>query len=559
MTLTHDGHDTRELSRTAHDAWSLDVVTFAPEVAAPTGGSVTPQGTAGGKTYNYKVTAITDDPFEQSLPTAVLTTATGNASLSDTNHNRVAWSAVSGAAKYDIYKDENGLYGYIGTTEALQFDDTNYAVDLLVTPPKARDPFSGVNNRPGAVSYYEQRRLFGGTINKPDTWFSTRIGNKYNLTASSPTQDDDSITATLNAREVNRIRHFLPMNDLLVFTSGAEWKINSGQDSAFGPSTVKQKPQSEWGCSHVPPLLVGSDVMWVEGSGSYVFSATYALESDSYRGPDLTVLAKHLFDGYTINEWTFAKMPRQIVHAVRSDGVALSLAFNRDQDVVAWTHWDTDGLYESVSSARETLGTQYEDAVYFIVQRTVDGNTVRYIERQHERHFTRIEDAFFVDCGLTYSGAAATVISGLKHLEGKTVVALADGNVVSGLVVLNGAITLPQAAILVHVGLPYVSDIETLDIEAPQGTIQGKTKKVADVTVRFEKSRGLMIGPSVDKLVPMKQREYEVMGAPTALLTGDKKIILKPDWNSNGRIFLRQSDPLPMTILAVIPDLKVGG
>ena len=105
---------------------------------------------------------------------------------------------------------------------------------------------------------------------------------------------------------------------------------------------------------------------------------------------------------------------------------------------------------------------------------------------------------------------------------------------------------------------PYTTLFRS-DIEAPQGTIQGKTKKVADVTVRFEKSRGLMIGPSVDKLVPMKQREYEVMGAPTALLTGDKKIILKPDWNSNGRIFLRQSDPLPMTILAVIPDLKVGG
>lgn len=563
MTLTHPSYDVRELSRTGHSSWTLATVTFAPGIATPTGGSVTPQGTTGSTTYNYKVTAIAEDTFEQSLPTAALSTASGNASLTATNFNRIAWSAVSGATKYDVYKEDNdsGLYGYIGTTEDLQFDDTNYEADLTTTPPNARDPFSGADNKPGAVSYYEQRRLFGGTNNKPDTWFASQTGNTSNMSVSDPIRDDDAITATLNALEVNEIRHFVPLNDLLVFTYGSEWKVNSGQDSAFSPSTVKQKPQSFWGASHLPPIVIGSDVLWNESSGAYVYSATYTLENDSYRGPDMTVLARHLFEGFTLREWAFAKMPRQLVHAVRSDGQMLTLAFNRDQQVTAWTHYDTAatlggaGAYESVSCIRE--GT--EDAVYTIVQRTIGGNTVRYVERQHSRYFTAVEDCFFVDCGLTYEGSAATTISGLDHLEGETVVALADGNVVSGLTVTAGTIALAEAASKVHVGLAYVAEVETLNVEAPQGTLQGKKTKIAEVVVRFEKSRGLMIGPSSDKLVTMKQREFEVMGEPTELLTGDKRITLKPDWNSNGRCFMRQSDPLPMTILAVIPDLTVGG
>jgi hypothetical protein len=558
MTLTHPSYDVRELSRlTDHDDWSIATVTFTPEIATPTGGSVTPQGAAGSTTYNYKVTAIADEGSEESLPTSALSTSTGNATLDSTNFNRIAWSTVAGAGKYDVYKadGDSGLYGYIGTTEDLQFDDTNYDPDTSVTPPKARTPFAATDDKPGAVTYHEQRRIFGGSNNKPDTWWATQIGNNNNLSVSDPLRDDDAITATLNAREVNEIRHFLSMNDLLVFTSGAEWKINSGQEAAFGPNTVKQKLQSEWGSSHLPPLLIGSDAIWVESSGAYVLSATYTLDSDSYRGPDMTTFAKHLFEGYTLSEWAFAKMPRRLVHAVRSDGQMIVMAFNRDQEVVAWTHYDTNGLYESVSTVRE--GT--EDAVYTIVKRTINGNTVRYIERQKSRYFTTVEDCFFVDCGLTYDGAAAKTISGLDHLEGETVVALADGNVVSGLTVTNGAITLAEAAAKVHVGLSYTSDVETLNVESPQGTIQGKKIKVPEVTVRFEQSRGLWVGPSSDKLVEMKQREFEVMGSPTALLTGDKRIKIKPDWGSNGRLFLRQQDPLPMTILAIIPDVVIGG
>jgi hypothetical protein len=136
---------------------------------------------------------------------------------------------------------------------------------------------------------------------------------------------------------------------------------------------------------------------------------------------------------------------------------------------------------------------------------------------------------------------------------------LADGNVIDDVVVTNGAITLSRKFSRVHAGLKYISDVETLDIEAPSGTIQSVLKKVNKVTARMERSRGLLIGPTFTELAEMRQREFEDMGDPTDLLTGDKEIILHPNWNSNGRICFRQRDPLPMTMLALIPDLTLGG
>ena len=512
------------------------------------------------------------------------------------------------------------------------------------------------------MTYFEQRRVFASSNNKVDTAWYTQTGNANNLTTSTPAGDADAITATLNARQVNEIRHMVPMNDLLIFTSGGEWRINSGGDGGFAAATLRQKPQSYWGSSHVAPIVIGNTVLFVHESGAHVRNLGYKLEADAYTGSNMTILASHLFTAANIVwEWAYAQIPDSIVWVVRSDGLMRSLTFNEEQEVVGWTRHDTLGTYESVAVARESA--ENEDAVYTVVKRTVNGSTVRMVERMHTRVFEAVEDCFFVDAGLSYddpvyvSGAtkatpvvitatghgysngdlvdfagfdagedstgaatnmtelngnrykvankatntfqltkpsdgsningtafttyiaggyvrrAVTTLTGLDHLLGQTVKVLADGNVLSGKVVASVTggvgITLSTAASRVHIGLGYVSDIglgyvsdvETLNVEIPtqEGTIQGKLVKMNNVVVRFQDSRGLRIGPDEDHLVEMKQREFEVMGAPTALLTGDKKIILKSDWNSNGRLFMRQQDPLPLTILAVVSDVRVGG
>ena len=164
---------------------------------------------------------------------------------------------------------------------------------------------------------------------------------------------------------------------------------------------------------------------------------------------------------------------------------------------------------------------------------------------------------------------AVTSVTGLDHLEAEVLVGNLDGNVVRAMPVTGGKITFPnsRAYSRAHIGMPYITDIETLDIEQPsQGrTIQGSKKKISNVTVKFEASRGLVVGPAIGRttstpsnLVEMKQREFERIGEPTRLLTGTKIVKLKPKWNSDGKLLLRQKDPMPMNIVAIIPDIEIG-
>ena len=133
---------------------------------------------------------------------------------------------------------------------------------------------------------------------------------------------------------------------------------------------------------------------------------------------------------------------------------------------------------------------------------------------------------------------------------------LADGKVINGKTVSGGQITLEMAASKVHVGLPYVSDIQTLNLELGESTTsQGRKKAVRKVVLRCHDTKGFKVGPSVDKLtVP---NEWDKLAAGK-LFTGDVDIRIKGDWNTEGAVFIRQADPLPMTINAVIPFFELG-
>ena len=185
------------------------------------------------------------------------------------------------------------------------------------------------------------------------------------------------------------------------------------------------------------------------------------------------------------------------------------------------------------------------------------------MERLHSRNFLTngtadITQAWFVDCGLQYSGPAVNMVSGLNQLNGANVVALADGNVVSGLTVTNGTITLPHAASTITVGLPYSAELQTLDLEIAAPTVQGKRKKISAVTLRLENTRGLKVGYSQDNVTEIKERHLENYGQPTALTTGDERVVIPQDWNSQGDLWIRQDNPLPASVLAIIPEVNLG-
>lgn len=158
-----------------------------------------------------------------------------------------------------------------------------------------------------------------------------------------------------------------------------------------------------------------------------------------------------------------------------------------------------------------------------------------------------------------YVREAVLTVTGLRHLAGAAVSVLADGNVVSGKTVSSeGVLTLDREASRVHVGLKYISDIETLNIEAPQGTIQGKRKSIPFVDLVLKDTRGLLYGPDVSNLEELKQRDTELMGDPTNMVTDTRRVYINSGWDTKGRVFARQRDPLPVTILGIVSEVEVG-
>ena len=324
--------------------------------------------------------------------------------------NTISWTAASGAASYNIYKEDNGLFGFIGSTEDTSFTDDNIAPDLDDTAPKWRQPFETATNYPGAVGLHEQRSVWGNTTTDPLTTWLSQTSQFENMNVSSPTRDADAVTIRLVTGRGNEIRHFRSFQDrLFIFTSGAVWSLAPGGDvDAITPASKKLTIEEYLSSTDVPPLTIKSNLLVVSGQanlGFEVHSLGYKFETDAYAGSDLTVLARHLFEGHTISEWAYAERPFRLVAAVRDDGKVLVMTYLQEHQVFAWSVWEAanNGTVESVCSVPEGQ----EDILYFVVKRSINGSDVKYIEHLHTRTFSTIESAFFVDSGLSLNNPIA--------------------------------------------------------------------------------------------------------------------------------------------------------
>lgn len=553
LTLVHPSYAPRELRRTTATTFTLSTISFVPTVSAPSGVSATPTGT-GTTSYSYVVTSVADESLEESIASSAAN-CSNNLSTAG-NKNTIAWGAVSGAIRYNIYKEKNGLYGYIGQASGNSFADDNIVADVTRTPPEAENPFSGAGNYPGAVSYFEQRRCFGGTNNKPQNLWMTRSATESNLNYSIPTQDDDAIALRIVSREVQRVRNIVPLTELLILTSGGEWKISTQNSDALTPSSVTVRPQSYNGCTNVQPVVVNNTGIYVRAQSGRLHDLAYNFEANGFKSNDLSLIAPHLFDGFTIVDMCLTRTPVPVVWVVRNDGKLLGITYMPEQKVFAWHQHETDGLFESIGAVNESG----RDVLYVTVKRIIGNQTVRYIERLSDRLVDTLEESFIVDSGLTYSGAAATIISGLHHLEGQTVVALSNGAVVRDLTVTNGAITLPQSATLVHIGLPITSRIKTLPISFEGPALgQALTKNINKTALRVYRTSGLKVGYDENNLVQFKQRTTEPYGSPPDWITDEIEVTVKPDWNSSGQMIIQQTDPLPVTVLSMVQEVALGG
>lgn len=472
-------------------------------------------------------------------------------------YNTIRWSPVAGATRYYIYKESNGLYGLIGQTKETLFKDDNIAADISRTPPGNANPFFGPGNYPRAVSYYEQRRAFAGTVNKPQNFWLTKPATESNLNQSIPTRDDDAIAYRLAAQKVNTIQHLVPLQALVLLTSSAVWRITSVNTDALTPASTSVKQQSNVGASAVQPVLASENMIYVASRGGHLREVSYSWQSAGYVSADLSRFNPDLFDGKDVVDMAFAQAPYPIVWCVSSDGRLISLTYVPEEQVTGLARHDTDGVFESVTVVPEGA----EDAVYVIVRRVIAGQSVRYVERFESRQIKDPKGAYIVDCGARYDGPPVSVLSsGLSHLDGKTVNILADGAVHPPRVVTDGVVTLDHEASVIAIGLPIEADLKTLPVVLEiDGLGQGRGKSVNKVWLRVSEASGVFAGPDFEDLTQYKQRSDEPYGTPPALLTGELEITLDGGWSDGGQICIRQSDPLPVTIVSLTAEVQIGG
>jgi len=646
MYITHPSHKTAKLSRTAHTTWSLDEIDFIK-----------------GPFQDPNITTTTLTPSSASTGSRNIT-----ASATTGINGGVGWLATDVGRQIHF----NGGYGVITArtnatvavaTITTAFTNANAITDWYL------GAFSDTTGHPSCVTFFEQRLVFAGTTNQPQTVFFSKSGDYENMDANltGTISDDDSIVYTIASNQVNAIRFMTATRTLIIGTAGGEFTVSGGgTDSAVTPTNILIKKQSNHGSANVDAIAVGNATLFLQRAKRKIRELAYNFDVDGYIAPDMTILAEHITEG-GLTQIAYQQEPNQIIYAVRGDGELVGLTYQREQQVTAWhrhifggifgtatiTVTDyanikngtrivlkksdgttttftsatsaTSGFFHNATSNNQTAtnlktlidadsnftatvssnvvtikevvstGLDYltissfdiarltatsegksicesvaviptddtEYQVYVIIKRTVNGSSRRYVEYLNNVDFTETDNTTFnyLDSALAYSGTAVTTLSGLDHLEGQTVHILANGATHPTKVVSSGSVSLDRSSTNVKIGLGYNSILQTMRLDAgsQNGTSQGKTKRIYEITIRLYESVGVEVGPNLSDMerIPFRT-SADVMDQGIPTFTGDKAVEFRGNYDTDGFIFVRQTQPLPLTVLSLYPELQTN-
>ncbi len=648
MYITHPEHEVEKLSRTGHTSWTLTDVDFTK-----------------GPMQDANTTDTTLNPGQSAVGTGIALVAS-------------AVTGINGGSGFQSTDVGRFVFLNSGYAKITAVTDTTNATITIITALSGASAtadwrlgaFSDTTGHPSCVTFFEQRLVFAGTTEQPQTIFFSKSGDYENMDANigGTVADDDAIIYTIASNQVNAIRFMTATRTLIIGTAGGEFTVSGGgTDSAITPTNILIKKQSNHGSANVDAISVGNATLFLQRAKRKIRELAYNFDVDGYIAPDMTILAEHISEG-GLTQIAYQQEPNQIVYATRNDGELVALTYQREQQVTAWhrhifggrfgnatitvtdfaniadgtrivlTKSDgttttftsatsaTSGKFHTTSSNNQTAtnlktlidadsdftatvssnvvtitessplstgfltitslddnvrlaktnegkavcesvaviptdDTEYE--VYVIVKRTINGATRRFVEVLNVFDFDQTDNTSFnfLDSQLSYSGSAATTISGLDHLEGQTVSILADGASHPDKTVSSGSVTLDRSALNVKVGLAYTSLLQTMRLNAgsQNGTSQGKTKRIYDITVRMFETIGVEVGPNLNDMerIPFRS-SADLMDEGIPPFTGDKEVEFRGNYETDGFIFVRQTQPLPFTILSLYPRLTTN-
>ena len=405
---------------------------------------------------------------------------------------------------------------------------------------------------PRTVGFFQDRLIFAGTKTQPYVLWMSKTGDYNNFSvekASGTVTDDSAICLSFISRQQAEIKHICPASDLFVLTDSNEWIVSCG--STVTPSKCTNKAQTFRGCTEVEPISIGSRLIYVQKRSQTVRDMAYSFETDSYDGMDLTLLAKHLLRGKTIVGAAYMQDPDSRLYFVRSDGEIICLAYINDQKVYAWSHIITKGKYLSVC----TVAAEETDEIYTAVER--NGKT--YIEKMEtDKDSQDPKDYIMTDCSKVLTFDEPDDAASVDWITG-TVSVLADGKFFEDVEIKEGTVTLPTKVSYMIIGYPYRMTIElpNVEIQAQNGTMQGRYKNVRTVSLRLLHTLGGSIGNGVGRNDTIKYEELS--DQKIRLYTGDKEITIPNQGvEKNGRVIITSPDPYPFYLAALIRGVIVS-
>ena len=408
---------------------------------------------------------------------------------------------------------------------------------------------------PSANTQYDQRRIFAGSFASPVKILMTNAGQQDLMMYHLPTMADDRIVVEAVTADADRIIHAVALDSLLLFTRSAELRVFTQNSDSLSPDSVAVRVQSYIGANQVQPVIVNANVLYAAARGGHLRTLSYTYTAQGYSSDDLSLVASHLFDGKDIVDIALSKAPNQVVWCVSSDGHLNAMTYYPEQNVSAWSVFETDGAFESCCVVSEGV----EDHLYVVVRRTINGATKRYIERLEyvsvpEQAKCRQFDCFIDNQEpMTAMQARSNTLTGLDHLEGKTVVAFVDGEPAGEYVVRGGSITIDRTGSNVAVGLPYKSRLITVPLasDEAQGKMQSLYKNISNVFFRVRFAGDIWAGAYGSNEIWKVDRD--------ALIYQDQDdgnqtvhVNVTSAWRDNGQILIEHRDALPLEISAVV-------
>lgn len=500
---------------------------------------------------------------------------------------------------FNFYRGRGNLFGFVGQTTGRDFVDVGVDPNYSLQPPRGTDPFQILDaggtvvgeDYPRACGFFQQRRAFSGGTRRPDTIVYSATGDFYDFDPTQISVAGESLSLTLASLRREEIRSMATMIRHLVLSRSSVWSIAGFAGFPLDFDSVDARLESPIGATYLRPLLVDGSLLYAREKGFGVRALTYAPNRDGFENGDLSLTAQHLFAGstgdplppfglagdYSLRGWAYQQDPWKLVWAVRNDGKLLSLTFDATANVTGWAWHDTTaGWFMDVCCIPEGS----EDAIYVMMIRPILGSSgVTTIERFTSRvQLRRNTDDCCVDCSSNYQGTPVLVLPAVApQLANRTdayVIGVGNDPVGPLKVAADGSVTLPELPtpndklladgtpdptavnVLLYVGLKYTPELELLDVAPGAARLQQKT--VQEVALEVQGSRGLYAGQDFNHLKEWRQRKvstsYGVPSDATDLIT----ITTQGTHDQHGRAAIRQTEPLPVTVLGVTRRLDGG-